>query len=185
MVKKTKGKSDAERQEPERQESSLRGKALASEQAGSGTQRTSRQQTVAAKKAKEQEKRAGKSIAVATDEESGDETSESVATDLDQLQSTCSSYVIISSGFLIIPYCRFITVKTVFTNFAARRLHQNEFGLAEVVYMMRSAEYQATKRCNNVQLAEETVADRQARDLERVRICNQNTAEIFIDDEDL
>ncbi|KAF2546659.1 hypothetical protein F2Q70_00021283 [Brassica cretica] len=58
-------------------------------------------------------------------------------------------------------------------------------GLAEVVYMMRSAEYQATKRCNNVQLAEETVADRQARDLERVRICNQNTAEIFIDDEDL
>ncbi|KAF3609664.1 hypothetical protein DY000_02046684 [Brassica cretica] len=112
-------------------------------------------------------------------------SSESVATDLDQLQSTCSSYVIISSGFLIIPYCRFITVKTVFTNFAARRLHQNEFGLAEVVYMMRSAEYQATKRCNNVQLAEESVADRQARDLERVRICNQNTAEIFIDDEDL
>ncbi|KAH0878610.1 hypothetical protein HID58_066004, partial [Brassica napus] len=61
----------------------------------------------------------------------------------------------------------FITVKTVFTNFAARRLHQNEFGLAEVVYMMRSAEYQATKRCNNVQLAEETVAHCQARALER------------------
>ncbi|CAF1928331.1 unnamed protein product [Brassica oleracea var. botrytis] len=51
--------------------------------------------------------------------------------------------------------------------------------------MMRSAEYQATKRCNNVQLAEETVAHCQARALERVRICNQNTAEIFIDDEDL
>ena len=58
MVKKTKGKSDAERQEPESQESSLRGKALASERAGSRTQKTSRQQTVAAKKAKEQEKRA-------------------------------------------------------------------------------------------------------------------------------
>ncbi|KAF3608557.1 hypothetical protein DY000_02046185 [Brassica cretica] len=79
MVKKTKGKSDAERQEPERQESSLRGKALASERAGSGTQRTSRQQTVAAKKAKEQEKRAGKSIAVATDEESGDESADEQA----------------------------------------------------------------------------------------------------------
>ena len=79
MVKKTKGKSDAERQEPESQESSLRGKALASERAGSGTQRTSRQQTVAAKKAKEQEKRAGKSIAVATDEESGDESADEQA----------------------------------------------------------------------------------------------------------
>ncbi|KAL0649364.1 hypothetical protein Bca4012_092055 [Brassica carinata] len=64
MVRKTKGKSDAERQEPESQESSLRGKAIASERAGSGTQRTSRQKTVAAKKAKEQEKRAGKSIAM-------------------------------------------------------------------------------------------------------------------------
>ncbi|KAF3520061.1 hypothetical protein DY000_02059052 [Brassica cretica] len=62
-----------------RQESSLRGKALASERAGSGTQRTSRQQTVAAKKAKEQEKRAGKSIAVATDEESGDESADEQA----------------------------------------------------------------------------------------------------------
>ncbi|KAF3591897.1 hypothetical protein DY000_02020023 [Brassica cretica] len=58
MVKKTKEKSDAEKQEAERQESSLRGKALASEQASSGTQGTSRQQTLAAKKAKEQEKRA-------------------------------------------------------------------------------------------------------------------------------
>ncbi|KAF2537869.1 hypothetical protein F2Q68_00021563 [Brassica cretica] len=58
MVRKTKRKSDAVRQEPESQESSLRGKALASERAGSGTQRTSRQQTVAAKKAKQQEKRA-------------------------------------------------------------------------------------------------------------------------------
>ncbi|KAF2535085.1 hypothetical protein F2Q68_00020217 [Brassica cretica] len=79
MVKKTKGKSDAERQEPESQESSLRGKALASEQAGSGTQKTSRQNTMAAKKAKEQEKRAGKSIAVATDEESGDESTDEQA----------------------------------------------------------------------------------------------------------
>ena len=79
MVKKTKGKSDAERQEPESQESSLRGKALASERAGSGTQKTSRQKTVAAKKAKEQEKRAGKSIAVATDEESGDESADEQA----------------------------------------------------------------------------------------------------------
>ncbi|KAL0825429.1 hypothetical protein Bca101_049106 [Brassica carinata] len=79
MVKKTKGKSEAERQEPERQESSLRRKALASERAGSGTQRTSRQQTVAAKKAKEQEKRAEKSIAVPTDEESGDESADEQA----------------------------------------------------------------------------------------------------------
>ncbi|KAF3505336.1 hypothetical protein F2Q69_00042404 [Brassica cretica] len=46
---KTKGKSDAERKEPESQESSLRGKALASERIGSGTQKTSRHQTVAAK----------------------------------------------------------------------------------------------------------------------------------------
>ncbi|KAF3522419.1 hypothetical protein F2Q69_00049435 [Brassica cretica] len=79
MVRKTKGKSDAERQEPESQESSLRGKAIASERAGSGTQRTSRQKTLAAKKAKEQEKRAGKSIAVATDEESGDESADEQA----------------------------------------------------------------------------------------------------------
>jgi len=57
----------------------LRGKALASERAGSGTQKTSRQKTVAAKKAKEQEKRAGKSIAVATDEESGDESADEQA----------------------------------------------------------------------------------------------------------
>ncbi|KAF3503079.1 hypothetical protein F2Q69_00041741 [Brassica cretica] len=79
MVKKTKGKSDAERQEPESQESSLRGKALASERSGSGTQKTSRQKTVAAKKAKEQEKREGKSIAVATDEESSDESADEQA----------------------------------------------------------------------------------------------------------
>ena len=51
MVKKTKGKSDAEKQEAERQESALRGKDLSSEQTGSWTQRTSRQQTLAAKKA--------------------------------------------------------------------------------------------------------------------------------------
>ncbi|KAF3497816.1 hypothetical protein DY000_02054437 [Brassica cretica] len=37
MVKKTKGKLDAENQEAERKESALRGKALASEPAGSGT----------------------------------------------------------------------------------------------------------------------------------------------------
>ncbi|KAL0791063.1 hypothetical protein Bca101_007309 [Brassica carinata] len=79
MAKKTKGKSDAERQEPERQVSSLRGKALSSEQAGSGTKRTSRQQTMAAKKANEQEKRAGKSIAIATVEESGDESADEQA----------------------------------------------------------------------------------------------------------
>ncbi|KAF3558876.1 hypothetical protein F2Q69_00016731 [Brassica cretica] len=40
MVKKTKGKSDAERQEPESQESSLRGKALASERAGGSSIRS-------------------------------------------------------------------------------------------------------------------------------------------------
>ncbi|KAG2288450.1 hypothetical protein Bca52824_048054 [Brassica carinata] len=74
MVKKTKGKSDAEKQEAERRESALRGKDLSSEQTGSGTQRTSRQQTLAAKKTKEQERRTGKSVAVATDEESGDES---------------------------------------------------------------------------------------------------------------
>ncbi|CAF2134198.1 unnamed protein product [Brassica napus] len=83
--------------------------------------------------------------------------SESAATDLDQLQSTYSSYVIISSGFLIIPYCRFITVKA---------------GLGEVVCMMRSAAYQAKKRCNNVQLAQETVAHRQAHALERLHVKN-------------
>ncbi|CAN7041695.1 unnamed protein product, partial [Brassica rapa subsp. trilocularis] len=92
---------------------------------------------------------------------------EAAATDLYQLQSTCSSYVIISSGFLSIPYCRFITVKAVFTNFAASRLIVVK-GLAEVVCMMSSAAYQAKKRCNNVQLAEETVAHRQAHALERV-----------------
>ncbi|KAF3500014.1 hypothetical protein F2Q69_00043484 [Brassica cretica] len=59
--------------------SSLRGKTLTLERAGFGTQRTSRQQTVATKKAKEQEKRAEKSIAVATDEESGDESADEQA----------------------------------------------------------------------------------------------------------
>ncbi|CAF1919769.1 unnamed protein product, partial [Brassica oleracea] len=104
--------------------------------------------------------------------ENPEDTPESATTDLDQLQSTSSSYVIISLGFLIIPYCRFITVKAAFNNFAARRLHQNEFpfftvnGLAEVVYKMRSVAYQAKKRCNNVQLVEETVVHRQARDLQ-------------------
>ncbi|KAF3526819.1 hypothetical protein F2Q69_00049953 [Brassica cretica] len=79
MVKKTKGKSDAEKQEAERRESALRGKDLSSEQTGSGTQRTSRQQTLAAKKTKEQERRAGKSVAVATDEESGYESADEQA----------------------------------------------------------------------------------------------------------
>ncbi|KAF3501142.1 hypothetical protein F2Q69_00041249 [Brassica cretica] len=79
MVKKTKGKSDAEKQEAERQESALRGKALSSEQTGSGTQSTSRQQTLAAKKAKGQKKRAGKSVVVATDEDSGDESADEQA----------------------------------------------------------------------------------------------------------
>ena len=59
MVKKTKGKLEAERQEAERQEFALRGKALPCEPTGSGTQRTVRQQTLAARKSKEQEKRAG------------------------------------------------------------------------------------------------------------------------------
>lgn len=53
MVKKTKGKLDAEKQEAERKESALRAKALASKPAGSGTHRTSRQQTLSAKKSKE------------------------------------------------------------------------------------------------------------------------------------
>ena len=74
MVKKTKRKLDAERNE-----SALRGKALASEPAGSGTQRTSRQQTLAAKKSKEQEKRAVKSVAVPTNEESDDESEDEQA----------------------------------------------------------------------------------------------------------
>ncbi|KAF2537932.1 hypothetical protein F2Q68_00021818 [Brassica cretica] len=79
MVKKTKGKLDAEKQEAERKESALRGKALASEPAGSGTQKTSRQQTLAAKKSKEQEKRARKSVAVPTNEESGSESEDEQA----------------------------------------------------------------------------------------------------------
>ncbi|KAF3573780.1 hypothetical protein F2Q69_00061031 [Brassica cretica] len=69
MVKKTKGKLDAEKQEIERKEYALRGKALVSLPTGSGTQRTSRQQTLAAKKSKEKEKRAEKSVAVPTNEE--------------------------------------------------------------------------------------------------------------------
>ena len=40
MVKKTKGRLEAERQEAESQEFALRGKALTSEPTGSGTQRT-------------------------------------------------------------------------------------------------------------------------------------------------
>ncbi|KAF2574040.1 hypothetical protein F2Q70_00004702 [Brassica cretica] len=79
MVKKTKGKSDAEKQEAKRRESALRGKDLSSDQTGSGTQRTSRQQNLAAKKTIEQERRAGKSVAVATDEESGDESADDQA----------------------------------------------------------------------------------------------------------
>ncbi|KAF2611084.1 hypothetical protein F2Q70_00013022 [Brassica cretica] len=63
MVKKTKGKLDAEKQQAERKESALRGKALASEPAGSGAHRTSRQQTLAEK-----------SVAVPTNEESDDES---------------------------------------------------------------------------------------------------------------
>ncbi|KAF2575215.1 hypothetical protein F2Q70_00005185 [Brassica cretica] len=79
MVKKIKGKLDAEKQEAERKEFALRGKALASEPAGSGTQRTSRQQTLAAKKSKEQAKREGKSVAVPTNEESGGESEDEQA----------------------------------------------------------------------------------------------------------
>ncbi|KAH0925565.1 hypothetical protein HID58_017821, partial [Brassica napus] len=89
--------------------------------------------------------------------------------------------IIISYGFLIIPCSKFITVKAVFINLAARRLHKNGLGSVEVVYMRSSAAYQAMKSYINVQLAEETVAHRQARALERVWICNQNTAEIFSD----
>lgn len=47
--------------------------------------------------------------------------------------------------------------------------------------MRRSAAFQAMKRYNNVQLAEETVGYCQAHALDRVRTCNQNTAEIFGD----
>uniref|UniRef100_A0A0D3BRE1 Arabidopsis retrotransposon Orf1 C-terminal domain-containing protein n=1 Tax=Brassica oleracea var. oleracea TaxID=109376 RepID=A0A0D3BRE1_BRAOL len=79
MVKKTKGKLDAEKQEAERKEYALRGKVLASKLAGFGTQRTSRQQTLAAKKLKEQEKRAGKSVAVPTNEENDDESEDELA----------------------------------------------------------------------------------------------------------
>uniref|UniRef100_A0A0D3EBI5 Arabidopsis retrotransposon Orf1 C-terminal domain-containing protein n=1 Tax=Brassica oleracea var. oleracea TaxID=109376 RepID=A0A0D3EBI5_BRAOL len=79
MVKKTREKSDAEKQEAERRESALRGKDLSSEQTGSRTQMTSRRQTLAAKKAKEQERKAGKSVAVATDDESGDESADEQA----------------------------------------------------------------------------------------------------------
>ncbi|KAF3537334.1 hypothetical protein F2Q69_00024268 [Brassica cretica] len=78
-VKKTKGKLDVEKQEAGRKESALSGKALASKPAGSGTQRTSRQQTLAAKKSKEQEKRAGKSVAVPTNEKSDDESEDEQA----------------------------------------------------------------------------------------------------------
>jgi len=79
MVKKTKGKLEAERQEAERQEFALRGKALPSEPTGSGTQKTVRQQTLAARKSKEQEKRAGKSVAVPIHEESETESADEQA----------------------------------------------------------------------------------------------------------
>ncbi|KAL0696155.1 hypothetical protein Bca4012_063335 [Brassica carinata] len=74
MVRTTKGKMDAKKQEVGKKEATLRGKALASAPTGSGTERTSRQQVLAAKKSKEQEKRAGKSVAVSTNEESDDES---------------------------------------------------------------------------------------------------------------
>ncbi|KAG5385207.1 hypothetical protein IGI04_036677 [Brassica rapa subsp. trilocularis] len=79
MVKKTKGRLEAERQEAESQEFALRGKALTSEPTGSGTQRTVRQQTLAARKSKEHEKRAGKSVAVPTHEESETESEDEPA----------------------------------------------------------------------------------------------------------
>ncbi|KAL0847526.1 hypothetical protein Bca101_020772 [Brassica carinata] len=62
MVRTTKGKLDSKKQKVE--------KVVASAPTGSGTERTSRQQTLAVKKSKEQEKRAGKSVAVPTNEES-------------------------------------------------------------------------------------------------------------------
>ncbi|KAG5398101.1 hypothetical protein IGI04_019915 [Brassica rapa subsp. trilocularis] len=74
-----KGKLEAERQEAESQEFALRGKALACEPTGSGTQRTVRQQTLAARKSKEHEKRAGKSVAVPTHEESETESEDEQA----------------------------------------------------------------------------------------------------------
>ncbi|KAG5411999.1 hypothetical protein IGI04_008318, partial [Brassica rapa subsp. trilocularis] len=79
MVKKTKGKLEAEKQEAERTEFALRGKALSCEPTGSGTQRTVRQQTLAARKSQEQEKRAGKSVAVPTHEESETESDDEQA----------------------------------------------------------------------------------------------------------
>ncbi|KAG5382908.1 hypothetical protein IGI04_034378 [Brassica rapa subsp. trilocularis] len=79
MVKKTKGKLEAEKQEAERKEFALRGKALSCEPTGSGTQRTVRQQTLAARKSQEQEKRAGKSVAVPTHEESETESADEQA----------------------------------------------------------------------------------------------------------
>jgi len=79
MVKKTKGKLEAERQEAEKQEFALRGKTLPCEPTGSGTQRTVRQQTLAARKSKEQEKRVGKSVAVPNHEESETESADEQA----------------------------------------------------------------------------------------------------------
>ncbi|XP_048605625.1 uncharacterized protein LOC125583105 [Brassica napus] len=70
---------EAERQEAERQEFALRGKALPCEPTGSGTQKTVRQQTLAARKSKEQEKRAGKSVAVPNHEESETESADEQA----------------------------------------------------------------------------------------------------------
>ncbi|KAL0682567.1 hypothetical protein Bca4012_049414 [Brassica carinata] len=79
MVKKTKGRLEAERQEAESQEFALRGKALTSEPTGSGTHRTVRQQTLAAKKSKEHEKKAGKSVPVNTHEEGETESEDEPA----------------------------------------------------------------------------------------------------------
>ncbi|KAH0854251.1 hypothetical protein HID58_090078, partial [Brassica napus] len=82
--------------------------------------------------------------------------------------------VIIFYGFLITPYRRFITVKAIFINFTVRRLHQNGFKSA----------YQAMMKYNNVQLAEDHVAHRHARALERSQIFNQTTTELSIDEKD-
>ncbi|CAF1759735.1 unnamed protein product [Brassica napus] len=121
--------------------------------------------------------------------------------------------VIIFYGFLITPYRRFITVKAIFINFTVRRLHQNGFvpkqhlnfcflffspsglsvlcrrlcygkGLGGSCLCEKKSAYQAMMKYNNVQLAEDHVAHRHARALERSQIFNQTTTELSIDEKD-
>ncbi|KAG2299224.1 hypothetical protein Bca52824_035696 [Brassica carinata] len=79
MTRTNKAKTEAKKQTAARKETALRGKALASEATGTGSELTSRQQVLAAKKSKVAEKRAGKNVAVSDNEESDAESADEPA----------------------------------------------------------------------------------------------------------